>query len=106
MAHGNGIRGGGAVCALLRHALFTALSTGLAVFMLPSMPVTAAEGSAPTQIYQKPVSAKLNSTGRTISMPLPVRDESRELGDVVVKIGTDDTISVPKAALVTTLNAL
>ena len=100
MAQGRGIRGRWAVLAWMRHALRGAVAFSI---LLGFSHGRAFAVEAAATVYQKPVSSKLNSTGRTISMPLPVRDEGRDLGDVVVRIAPDDTISVPIAALATTL---
>lgn len=100
MAQSRGITGRWAVLAWMRHALRLVVAGSALLGCIPNL-AFAAEADAP--VYQKPVSSKLNSTGRTISMPLPIRDEGRELGDVVVRIAPDDTIAVPKAALAATL---
>ena len=50
--------------------------------------------------YQKPVSSRLNTTGRAINMPVPLKDDASELGEVVVVINPDDSVVLPKAALV------
>lgn len=53
--------------------------------------------------YAKPVSSRLNTTGRPINMPVPVKDDGVALGEIVVVIDPDDAVLVPKAALVNTL---
>lgn len=78
-------------------ALATALASLLFAAALPHQ-------ASAERTYQKTISSALNSTGRMISMPLPVRDDGRDLGEIVVRISTTDEISLPKAALVTTLN--
>jgi outer membrane usher protein len=50
--------------------------------------------------YQKPVSSRLNTTGRAINMSVPLKDDGGELGDLVVLINSDDSVVLPKAALV------
>ena len=50
--------------------------------------------------YQKPVSSRLNTTGRAINMPVPLKDDAAELGELVVVINPDDSVVLPKAALV------
>jgi outer membrane usher protein len=74
-----------------------------AALLMPAI-VSAQQAAAPqaanTTEYAKPVNSKLNSTGRVINMPVPVKDDGQALGDVVVRINPDDTVLIPKAALV------
>lgn len=99
MTNANCIVRRGANRALLRHALAAALTTVCFSYSLAAQPTPV----DPEPVYQKAVSSRLNATGRTITMPLPLRDEGRELGDVVVRIHPDDTLSLPKAGLLTAL---
>ncbi|MEQ1697538.1 MAG: fimbrial biogenesis outer membrane usher protein [Hyphomicrobiaceae bacterium] len=50
--------------------------------------------------YAKQVTNKINQTGRTITMPVPLKDGTALLGDVVVRITTDDQVSVSKNDLI------
>ena len=95
MARAGGILGHRALCAWMSHAV----RTGFAVSMLVAAYPGDAHAADPAPVYQKTISATLNSTGRTITMPLPLRDDGRDLGDAVVRIAPDDTVAVPKAAL-------
>ena len=52
-----------------------------------------------TQQYAKPVSSRLNPTGKAINMPVPFKFGEDDLGEIVVLIGTDDSVSVQKSAL-------
>lgn len=70
-------------------------------------PGAAPAGSPPTDkpqmdtsIYAKPVSTKLNPTGRAINMPVPLKDDGQPIGEIVVRINADDSVSIPKPALV------
>lgn len=62
---------------------------------------TAALGQAAPVIegYAKPVTQRLNPTGRAIQMAVPLKDGSRNLGDVGIRIGTDDQVRVAAAQL-------
>ena len=42
---------------------------------------------------------RLNPTGRTITMPIPLKSDSTALGEVVARINPDDTILIDKTAL-------
>jgi outer membrane usher protein len=50
--------------------------------------------------YSKPVSSRLNPTGRTIVLNVPLMEGGTRLGEVLVRIEPDGTIIVPKASLV------
>lgn len=43
---------------------------------------------------------KLNTTGRTIQLPVPLKDGDKVLGEVSVRIDADDGVSLPKSELV------
>jgi len=53
-----------------------------------------------TPSYSKPVSSRLNPTGRTIVMNVPLIEGETRLGEVLVRIEPDGRIIVPKASLV------
>jgi outer membrane usher protein len=46
------------------------------------------------------VAGQVNSTGRAIAMQVPLQDGQRKLGDVTVRIESDDTILVAKSSLI------
>lgn len=50
--------------------------------------------------FAKPMSPRLNPTGRTVTLNVPLVEGETRLGEIVVRIEPDGTISVPKAALV------
>jgi outer membrane usher protein len=54
-------------------------------------------GETETPGYSKPVSSRLNPTGRTIVLNVPLIEETR-LGEVLVRIEPDGRIIVPKAS--------
>ena len=90
-----------------RHTARPASAMAIALAALTAATALAAPGHAAapaappaTAEYAKPVSHKLNTTGRPINMPVPVKDDGVALGEVVVVINPDDTVLVPKAALV------
>ena len=47
--------------------------------------------------YQKPVSSRLNTTGRVIKMPVPLKDDATELGELVVVINPDDSVVLDRS---------
>lgn len=62
-----------------------------------------AYASTPSQspsLYSKPVSSRLNQTGRVISLPIAMKDGGNALGEVVVRINPDDSVLIPKGALI------
>jgi outer membrane usher protein len=62
-----------------------------------------AQSDLQTGLYQKPVSSRLNPTGRTITLSVPVKDEGTDLGEIVVGIDREDKVDLPKAALIAAL---
>ena len=66
----------------------------------------AAPSPAGEQIYAKPVSSRLNPTGKVITMPVPFKDDGQTLGEVIIRINPDDTVMIPKAALVDKLTPI
>jgi hypothetical protein len=57
-------------------------------------------GASETQHFSKPVSSRLNPTGRTITLSVPLIEGDTRLGEILVRIEPDGTIIVPKATLV------
>ena len=49
--------------------------------------------------YAKPISNQLNTTGRAITIPLPVKSDGAAIGDVTARIEVDDSVSLSKAEL-------
>lgn len=54
----------------------------------------------------KPISEKLNSSGRAITMAVPIRDDMQPIGEIVLRINADDSVLIPKAALVDKLTSV
>ncbi len=50
--------------------------------------------------YGRAVSARLNPTGRAITVSVPLKEGDTRLGDIMVRIDPDGMILVPKAALI------
>lgn len=50
--------------------------------------------------YAKPISNRLNVTGRAIDLPVPLKDGDRPLGDILVRIDPDDKVFIHKSGLV------
>lgn len=73
------------------------------VLSLASLSVTCpASGQTQTQSsseYQKPVSTQLNTSNRIVSLPVALKIDGTDAGEVVIRIAQDDRVSVPKAAL-------
>ena len=53
--------------------------------------------------YAIEISDRLNPTGKTIHMPVPLGDGDRQLGDVTVQVDANDRLSVSKADLLARL---
>ena len=71
----------------------------IAVFLLLPGLVPGALRAAEVE-YAKTITNRLNSTGRTITMPVPLKDGTTLLGDVLIQISTTDQITVSKNDLV------
>jgi outer membrane usher protein len=56
--------------------------------------------------YAKPVSNRLNATGRAIDMEMPLKDGDRVLGDLPVRINADDSLLLSKPALLKMLSSI
>ncbi len=54
--------------------------------------------AAPVE-YAQPISTRLNPTGRVVTMPVPLKDDTTDLGEVTIRIETDDTVLVAKQDL-------
>lgn len=54
--------------------------------------------------YADEISTRLNPTGRTVVIPVPIEDQGTSLGDVLIKINPDDTILVEKSSLLERLS--
>lgn len=55
--------------------------------------------AATEQEYARPVSNRINVTGRIITMPFPLKIYGREKGEVMVRITPDDRVLVNKSSL-------
>lgn len=53
--------------------------------------------------YAKPVSTKLNPTGRAFSLQVPLKDGDHEIGEVTIRIEPDDSVLVSVPDLKTKL---
>ena len=100
---------GGALLASVRPGAAAAPAADKwAATTVPAAP-TALTNPAPapsTNIYAKPVSSRLNTTGKAINMPVPFKDEGQALGEVIIRINPDDTVLIPKAGLVDKLTPI
>lgn len=56
-----------------------------------------------TPQFSKKVAARLNTTGRAMHIPVPLKDDGLTLGEIVAIINPDDSVLLPKAALVDAL---
>lgn len=71
---------------------------------LGTMHATIGPAAATSQVqYAKPISNRLNATGRVIQTSVPFKDGKRPLGEIQIRIGVDDTVSIQKAQLLETL---
>lgn len=97
------VRGGGEGKASLASGAITTAAVAAVIAVTLAGPAVAQQPAAPqpdTSIYAKPVSAKLNPTGKTINMAVPLKDDGQPIGEIVVRINADDTVSIPKASLI------
>ncbi len=77
-------------------ALF--LWTIAAFLLLPA--ISAGTLRAAEVEYAKTVTNRLNPTGRTITIPVPLKDGTVMLGEVIIAVSTDDQVTVNKADLI------
>lgn len=81
---------------------------GLGVTLAAAAAIVAAGGGEAfaerTYEYVRPVTNRINTTGRPLNLPVPVKDDGNPLGEIVVRIEPDDSILIPKAALVEQLS--
>lgn len=56
--------------------------------------------------YAVPVSNRLNTTGKSIDMDVPLKDGDRDLGEVLIRIDPNDVVSANKASLAEHLAAV
>ena len=49
--------------------------------------------------YARQISSRLNTTGRVLIIPVPLKDNGTELGDVTIRIDTEDAVLISKADL-------
>ena len=68
-------------------------------FLVP-VPAAGAEGVRAAEVeYAKPITNRLNPTGRAITMLVPLKDGEVLLGDILVRINPDDTVLINKTDL-------
>lgn len=66
---------------------------------LPAVVLTAQSSQAPAQDLAKPITTRLNQTGRVLTLAMPVKDGDQLLGEAMVRLGTDDSVAVSVAEL-------
>ena len=94
---GSDRRAGAETAATARHARVRLGACSAASLALCRRPLSRqAPQRANTSIYQKNITSKLNSTGRTINMPVPFKDEAQALGDIVVRSTRTIRCSCPR----------
>lgn len=86
-------------------ALLAVVAAVAAVALSPnSDSITSARASGIE--YAKPVSNRLNVTGRAVDLPVVLKDGDAALGEVVIRINADDTVLIHKSGLVERLAAV
>ncbi len=50
----------------------------------------------PVVEYQRAVSNRINSTGQPLTLPVPLKDGTRDLGEIILRVEVDDSIHVPR----------
>lgn len=53
---------------------------------------------APPVEYQKAISSRLNATGRALTLPVPLKDGTREIGEIALRVEPDDTVYIQRQA--------
>ena len=56
--------------------------------------------------YAQTISTRLNTTGRTVAFPVPLKDGDQNLGEVTLQITAEDNLLIEKTALVEKISAL
>lgn len=82
------------VLGLRRYGLVLALALLPVLAGLTAVPVLAQDSPA-TEVGEM----RLNTTGRTIQLPVPLKDGPDDLGDIVLRIDPGDAVSIPKRKL-------
>lgn len=79
-------------------AWFCAVAACLMTILVSPILVSPARGKTATvrgePQFSKPISSRLNPTGRVLTLPMPLKDGKSTLGDVQVRIGADDRIEI------------
>ncbi|MDX2308136.1 MAG: fimbrial biogenesis outer membrane usher protein [Hyphomicrobium sp.] len=78
------------------------LAAHLALIVLALTSVTAAVAIE----YAQEITSRLNPTGRTITITVPITDHGQSLGDVVVQITAEDAILVEATSLVSRITSI
>ena len=65
----------------------------------PDLPATLPPEAAPV-LPTEPNTFRLNQTGQTVSLPVPLVSGTRELGSVTVQVSPDDRIAIDRSGLV------
>ena len=60
-------------------------------------------GPGPVETTADQVTGRINPTGRVLPMSVPLVDNGRKLGEVLIRIGVDDRITVSRTQLVAVL---
>jgi len=74
------------------------IATSIAFVLV--LPVFVDRAAAAETQYARPVTSRLNVTGRAIDLPVELKDGDKPLGEVIIRIDPDDTVLIHKAALV------
>ncbi|MBS0252178.1 MAG: fimbrial biogenesis outer membrane usher protein [Proteobacteria bacterium] len=59
--------------------------------------------AADTVQYAKPISTRLNSSGRAIDIEVPITTNGKEMGDIAIRINADDTLLINREGIMAML---
>jgi outer membrane usher protein len=59
----------------------------------------ATPAAAPKFEYERNVTTRINTTGQPLSLPIAIKDGRRDLGEITLRVETDDAIFLPRQIL-------
>ncbi len=49
--------------------------------------------------YERQITTRINTTGQPLSLPVPLKDGPREIGEVMLRVEADDSVFLPRQSL-------
>src|SRR5215207_4759023 len=75
------------------------------LLLLMTLPLADAHGQAEPR-YAPSVMNTLNTTGRSVDLPVPLKEDKRDLGEIIIRLNRDDSVLIHRETLLRVANPI